>query len=354
MPLPPTDVTPYNATLNANWTNLNPGSNVSSFYQYGDCNGFPAGALTTPVQVTTSASGSGSLPPFTVGGLEPSTQYCVGVCMEDSTAQSGFICSTSAFTFGTPKAPETITLPATNVGVGNTSTLKGEFNSFVPGETLEYYHLLAPCVTYNQSAEAVGNGTIPNNPGNGTLPPSTVGPLQAGTEYCYKVFLKVNCVLALDSMRLTTHCHKHTRSALSAWQATSASPSAGRSPCSAGRRWYVTPEAIDFHQDALLTLYPTTTTHTHIHFEQFAVADNASDITPTSAVLSGSYGDLPPGHTISYYYSWGLCESFPNTSTSSNVSTLPNPGPSGELPSYQIVGLVSNAEYCVQVDFAFS
>ena len=119
----------------------------------------------------------------------------MAVCIEDSTAGSGYIC-TGPQQFSTPKAPEVITLPAIDVGVGNMSTLNGEFNSFVPGETLQYYHLVAPCDTYNQSADAMGNGTIPNNPGNGTLPPATVGPLQAGVEYCTQVGRKALYVWA--------------------------------------------------------------------------------------------------------------------------------------------------------------
>lgn len=157
-----------------------------SYFEYGPCTGFPVGASTTPVQTINSPTGSGALPPFTVGDLEPATSYCVAVCIQDDTAGSGYIC-TDPQTFSTPKAPEVITLPATDVGVGNTSTLQGEYNSFVPGETLQYYHLVASCDTYNQSTEAMGNGTILNNPGNGTLPPATVGPLQAGVEYCTQV-----------------------------------------------------------------------------------------------------------------------------------------------------------------------
>lgn len=88
--------------------------------------------------------------------------------------------------------------------------------------------------------------------------------------------------------------------------------------------------------------------HTAPH-NQYAVTNNATNVSPSTAVLSGTYGDLPPGHGLSYYYSWGLCESFPNTSTSSNISTLTNPGPSGELPPLQLLGMFQNAEYCYQV-----
>lgn len=190
-------------THTGNFTDLNPGSNISSFYQYGDCSGFPTGASTTPVQTINSPTGSGTLPSFAVGDLEPATTYCVAVCIQDDTAGSGYIC-TGPQTFSTPKAPEVITLPATNVGVDNTSTLQGEYNSFVVGETLQYYHLVAPCDTYNQSADAMGNGTIPSNPGNGTLPPSTVGPLQAGVDSCTQVGWRINII------SLTKHAPNHT------------------------------------------------------------------------------------------------------------------------------------------------
>jgi len=81
------------------------------------------------------------------------------------------------------------------------------------------------------------------------------------------------------------------------------------------------------------------------------VTNNATNVSPSSAELSGAYGDVPPNHAISYYYSWGLCTSYPNSSTSSNISSISNPGPSGELPPLQLLGLLSNAQYCYQLRF---
>ena len=112
---PPTDISPYNATFNGNFTDLNPGSNISSYYLYGDCDGFPTGASSTPVQTITSVDGSGELPSFTVGDLEPNTTYCVSVCIQDDTAGSGYIC-TAPESFDTLKAPEVISNPPYDVG----------------------------------------------------------------------------------------------------------------------------------------------------------------------------------------------------------------------------------------------
>jgi hypothetical protein len=112
---PPTDISPYNATFNANYTDLNPGSNISSYYLYGDCSGFPTGASSTPVQTIINASANGTLPSFTVGDLQPSTTYCVSVCIQDDTAGSGYIC-TAPESFTTLKAPEVISNLPYNTG----------------------------------------------------------------------------------------------------------------------------------------------------------------------------------------------------------------------------------------------
>ena len=67
------------------------------------------------MQTTYTASGSGTLPSFTVGDLEPSTQYCVAVCIQDDTAGSGYICSTPT-TFSTPAPPAVETNPPYYIG----------------------------------------------------------------------------------------------------------------------------------------------------------------------------------------------------------------------------------------------
>ena len=106
---PPTDVTPYNATLSATYTELPSGANYSWFYEVGPCAGFPDNGQTQTVPVppgsVAGASGSGSIPSVTLGTLAPSTEYCVRVCMEDSTAGSGYLCSTNPTSFTTPAAP---------------------------------------------------------------------------------------------------------------------------------------------------------------------------------------------------------------------------------------------------------
>lgn len=115
--LPSTNITPFNATLNAVFTDLNPGSNISSFYQVGECSGFPAGAFNTPVQVTTAANSSGTLPSYTLADLQPLTTYCVGICLQDDTSGSGFICSTDPTSFFTTRArQQVITDPPYNIG----------------------------------------------------------------------------------------------------------------------------------------------------------------------------------------------------------------------------------------------
>ncbi len=67
------------------------------------------------MQTITSVDGSGELPSFTVGDLEPNTTYCVRLCMQDDTAGSGYIC-TSPESFGTLKAPEVISDSPYDVG----------------------------------------------------------------------------------------------------------------------------------------------------------------------------------------------------------------------------------------------
>ena len=114
---PPSDVTPYNATYTAQYTDLPQGHNLSYYFEYGSCTGFPgADAVTTPVQYIYNASTNGSIPATTVGGLNPSTTYCMGMCLQDTTAGSGYSCTISAFNFSTPKAPEVVSGPPTNIG----------------------------------------------------------------------------------------------------------------------------------------------------------------------------------------------------------------------------------------------
>jgi hypothetical protein len=323
----PTDIKPQNATLQGNWTELPQGHNISYYYQWAPCSQYSANLSTSPVMVILNASDTGSLPPYTVGELEPSTTYCVSMCMQDDTAGSGFTCSTPT-NFTTLKAPEVITLPATNVGVSNSSTLQGEYNSFIPGDTLMYYHLLAPCATYNDSVEIVGNGTILNSPGNGTLPAEVVGPLQAGLEYCTQA-----CIVGVASNFGLPVCGQvYTFS----WTAVVRAMSE-QHPLWGKHHHHTKPLSLTNH---------------HFTTKQYAVTNNATNVSPSSAELSGSYGDLPAGHAISYYYSWGLCTSYPNTSTSSNISSISNPGLSGALPPLQLLGLLSSAVYCYQVRFS--
>jgi hypothetical protein len=113
---PPTDVTPYNATFNGNFTDLNPGSNYSYYYQYGDCTGFPTGASTTPVATVSNAAANGTVPSATVGGLQPSTNYCARLCIQDDTAGSGYICTVPPQSFTTPAPPAVETNPPYYVG----------------------------------------------------------------------------------------------------------------------------------------------------------------------------------------------------------------------------------------------
>lgn len=79
------------------------------------------------------------------------------------------------------------------------------------------------------------------------------------------------------------------------------------------------------------------------------MTNNATNVAPSSAGLNGGYGDLPPGHDLSFYYSWGLCSSYPGNSTSSNISSLNNPGTSGVLPPLSVTNLIQNEAYCYQV-----
>jgi hypothetical protein len=50
-----------------------------------------------------------------VGGLEPATEYCVSVCIQDDTAGSGYIC-TGPQSFSTPAPPVVETNPPYYVG----------------------------------------------------------------------------------------------------------------------------------------------------------------------------------------------------------------------------------------------
>lgn len=196
---PPTGITPYNATFSGNYTDLPPGHNVSYYFEYGPgpCATFPnsnTSMAPTPPGFIQNASASGSIPPVTVGELEPQSELCARLCVEDETAGGGYICSTNPTPFSTPKAPEVFTDPATNVGEDGSATLHGSYDSFVPGETLTYYHLYAPCDTYNASQQQTPSGTIPNNPGNGTLPPVVVPGLTSEVEYCTQA-----CVVGVAS-----------------------------------------------------------------------------------------------------------------------------------------------------------
>jgi hypothetical protein len=113
---PPTDVSPYNATFSGNYSDFNPGSNYSYYYEYEPCaTAFSGASSTTPVGTVTNAPTNGTVPSATVGGLDPSTSYCVRLCMQDDTAGSGYIC-TAPESFGTLKAPEVISNPPYDVG----------------------------------------------------------------------------------------------------------------------------------------------------------------------------------------------------------------------------------------------
>ena len=108
-----------------NYSDLNPASNYSFYYEYGPCSGFPTNGQTQTVPVppgtVDGAAGAGSIPPATVGNLEPSTEYCVRVCMEDETAGGGYICSSNPTSFSTPAAPAVETDPPYYIGKSDQS-----------------------------------------------------------------------------------------------------------------------------------------------------------------------------------------------------------------------------------------
>lgn len=96
---------------------------VSSYYLFGTCAGFPGNAIQTPTQQST-ASGSLQAAPFTPSpSLAPSTLYCYQLCT--NTTSSGLQCAGSqSFTSG--PAPQVYANPATNVDSPlNSSTLNG-------------------------------------------------------------------------------------------------------------------------------------------------------------------------------------------------------------------------------------
>ena len=76
---------------------------------------------------------------------------------------------------------------------------------------------------------------------------------------------------------------------------------------------------------------------------------NATNVSPTTAVLSGNYSDLPPGNSINYVYRYGLCDTYPQNSSATAVTFVANPPPSGQLAPMTVLGLFSNAQYCAQL-----
>ena len=187
--------------------------------------------MPVPPGTVDGAAGAGSIPPATVGNLEPSTEYCVRVCMEDETAGGGYICSNNPTSFTTPAAPAVETDPPYYIGKSdqsrprsllfdrtplltnpsrqshttprlithctghnNGSTLSGSYNSFVPGHDLSAYYLYAPCDTFNTSAMSTSPESIPSTSGNGSISPVAVTGLPAETLICARA-----CVLDLDA-----------------------------------------------------------------------------------------------------------------------------------------------------------
>ena len=195
---PPTDVRPGNATFSATYSNLSDAANYSYYFEYGPCAGFPTNGQTILVPVppgeVDGANSTGSIPSVTVGGLSPSTEYCVRVCMEDETAGSGYICSSNPTSFTTPKAPEVVTGPPYYIGYNNGSTLQGSYNSFVPGHNLTAYYLYGECATFPTTAQATANQSIVSTTGNGTLAPVAVTGLSADTLYCTSA-----CIIDLNA-----------------------------------------------------------------------------------------------------------------------------------------------------------
>lgn len=73
-------MTPYNATLSGAYDNLTPpGRNLSYWYSWGECDGYPTNAITTMTMSYLDAPSSAILEPVTLGSLEPQTQYCYQV-----------------------------------------------------------------------------------------------------------------------------------------------------------------------------------------------------------------------------------------------------------------------------------
>jgi hypothetical protein len=95
---------------------MNPGSNLSYYYQYAPCATFPNGGSSTPTQTIVNASTSGTFPPISVGNLQPDTEYCVTLCIQDDTAGSGFIC-TPPNSFRTLEKPDVDTNEPYNTGL---------------------------------------------------------------------------------------------------------------------------------------------------------------------------------------------------------------------------------------------
>lgn len=104
----------HNATLNGQYDGLQPpdSHNISAFYTYGVCDGYPSNALTTVSVFYPDAASSGTIEPITVGDLNSSSLICFQACIVDETAGTGPVCG-SVQSFQTPTVQ---TDPATNIG----------------------------------------------------------------------------------------------------------------------------------------------------------------------------------------------------------------------------------------------
>lgn len=84
-------MSPYNATFSGAFDNLTPpGRNLSYYYSYGECAGFPTNAVQTTTMTYPNAPANSSVQPVTVGSLEPSTNYCYTLCIQDGTCGYGW------------------------------------------------------------------------------------------------------------------------------------------------------------------------------------------------------------------------------------------------------------------------
>ena len=80
--------------------------------------------------------------------------------------------------------------------------------------------------------------------------------------------------------------------------------------------------------------------------------DPPSNITFTTAVLTGNVSDFMPGHNGSYFYQYGPgpCSSFPNANTSSTpVQYIENATASSTTAPVTITNLTADSGYCASL-----